>query len=75
MNSNINYHFSKVSDRKRYFMTDSDHKKLRAEIDGIIKNIDNTMKKIENIIPVKQDMPDGTQSDTCDKSHDSLPKK
>ena len=56
-------------------MTDSDHKKLRAEIDGIIKNIDNTMKKIENIIPVKQDMPDGTKSDTCDKSYNSLPKK
>ena len=56
-------------------MTDSDHQKLKAEIDGIIKNIDNTMKKIENIIPVKQDMPYGTQSDTCDKSHDSLPKK
>jgi len=57
------------------FMTDSDHKKLRAEIDGIIKNIDNTMKKIENIIPVKQDMPDGTKTDACDKSYNSLPKK
>ncbi len=56
-------------------MTDSDHKKLRAEIDGIIKNIDNTMKKIKNIIPVKQDMPDETKSDTCKKSHDSMPKK
>ena len=60
---------------KDIFMTDSDHKKLRAEIDGIIKNIDNTMKKIENIIPVKQDMPDGNKSDTCDKSYNSLPKK
>jgi len=56
-------------------MTDSDHKKLRAEIDGIIKNIDNTMKKIENIIPVKRDMPDGTKTDVCDKSYNSLPKK
>ncbi len=56
-------------------MTDSDHKKLRAEIDGIIKNIDNTMKKIENIIPVKQDMPDGTKTDACGKSYNSLPKK
>ena len=60
---------------KEVFMTDSDHKKLKAEINGIIKNIDNTMKKIENIIPVKQDVLDGTKSDTCEKSHDSLPKK
>ncbi len=60
---------------KEIFMTDSDHKKLKAEINGIIKNIDNTMKKIENIIPAKQDVPDGTKSDTCEKSHDSMPKK
>ena len=56
-------------------MTDCDQEKLKAEIDGIIKNIDNTMKKIENIIPVKQDVPDVTKSDTCEKSHDSMPKK
>lgn len=56
-------------------MTDCDQEKLKAEIDGIIKNIDNTMKKIENIIPVKQDVPEGTKSDTCEKSHDSLSKK
>ena len=60
---------------KEIFMTDSDQEKLKAEIDGIIKNIDNTMKKIENIIPVKQDMPDGTNTDACDKSYNSLPKK
>ncbi len=60
---------------KEIFMADSDQEKLKAEIDGIIKNIDNTMKKIENIIPVKQDVPDGTKSDTSEKSHDSLPKK
>ena len=56
-------------------MTDSDHEILKAEINGIIKNIDNTMKKIENIIPVKQDVPEGTKSDTCEKSNDSLSKK
>lgn len=56
-------------------MTDSDHEKLKTEIDGIIKNIDNTMKKIENIIPVKQDVSYRTESDTCEKSHDSLPIK
>ena len=56
-------------------MTNSEHDKLKAEIDGIIKNIDNAMKKIENIIPVKQDVPGGTKSDTCEKLHDSLPKK
>lgn len=60
---------------KEIFMTDSDQEKLKAEIDGIIKNIDNTMKKIENIIPVKQDVPGGTKSDACEKSNDSLPKK
>ena len=70
-----NSNFAKVYDSKRKFMTDSDHEKLNAEINGIIKNIDNTMKKIENIIPVKQDVPDGTKSDTCEKSHDSMPKK
>jgi uncharacterized protein YwgA len=56
-------------------MTDSDHEKLKAEINGIIKSIDTTLKKIENIIPVKQDVPDGAKSDTYEKSHDSLPKK
>jgi hypothetical protein len=60
---------------KEIFMADRDQEKLKAEIDGIIKNIDNTMKKIENIIPAKQDVPDGTKSDTCEKLHDSLPKK
>ena len=56
-------------------MTDSDHEKLKAEINGIIKNIDTTLKKIENIIPVKRDMIDGTKNDTCEKSYNSLPKK
>ena len=56
-------------------MTDSDHQKLKAEIDGIIKNIDNTLKKIENIIPVKKDVPEGTKSDTFEKAYDLLPKK
>jgi len=70
---NSNFQRSRIV--KENFMTDSDQEKLKAEIDGIIKNIDNTMKKIENTIPVKQDMPDGTKSDTCEKSHNSLPKK
>ena len=55
-------------------MTDPDHQKLKAEIDGIIKNIDNTMKKIENIIPVKEDVPDRTQNLAGKKSQNSLPK-
>ena len=55
-------------------MTDNDHQKLKAEIDEIIKNIDNTMKKIENIIPVKKDVPEGTKSDTCEQSQNLLPK-
>lgn len=55
-------------------MTDTDHQKLKTEIDGIIKNIDNTMKKIENIIPVKEDVPDRTQNLASEKSQNSLPK-
>ena len=55
-------------------MTDSDHEKLKAEINGIIKNIDNTMKKIENIIPVKQDIPEQTTSHTGEKSANTQPK-
>ncbi|MBT8374387.1 MAG: hypothetical protein KJN80_05715 [Deltaproteobacteria bacterium] len=59
---------------KKIFMTDFDHQKLKAEIDGIIKNIDNTMKKIENIIPVKEDVPDRSQNLASEKSQNSLPK-
>ena len=55
-------------------MTDSDHEKLKAEINGIIKHIDNTMKKIENIIPVKQDVPDQATSHAGEKSPKTQPK-
>ena len=53
-------------------MTDTDHQKLKAEIDGIIKSINDTMKKIENIIPVKEDMPDVVKTNVSEKSHTSL---
>jgi hypothetical protein len=33
-------------------MNDSDNKKLKAEIDEIMKNINNIIKKIENLNPV-----------------------
>ena len=56
-------------------MTDSDHQRLKVEIDGIIKTIDNAMKKIENIIPVKEKNTNGSQNDSGEKSHDLLPKK
>ena len=55
-------------------MTDTDHQKLKAEIDGIIKSINDTMKKIENIIPVKEDMPDVVKTNVSEKSHTSLRK-
>ena len=55
-------------------MTDTDHQKLKAEIDGIIKTIDNTMKKIENIIPVKEDVPDRVQNLDSKRSQNSSPK-
>ena len=33
-------------------MNDSDNKKLKAEIDEIMKNINKIIKKIENLDPV-----------------------
>jgi hypothetical protein len=33
-------------------MNDSDDRKLKAEIDEIMKNISNIIKKIENLDPV-----------------------
>jgi hypothetical protein len=33
-------------------MNDYDNKKLKAEIDEIMKNINNIIKKIENLDPV-----------------------
>jgi hypothetical protein len=36
-------------------MNDPDDTKLKAEIDEIMKNINNIIKKIENIDPVKSE--------------------
>jgi hypothetical protein len=34
-------------------MVDAEEAKLKAEIDAIINNIKNTMKKIERVVPLK----------------------
>jgi hypothetical protein len=44
-------------------MTDSDDSILKAEIDQITKRIDNIMKKLETVVPVKQEEPGHTQID------------
>lgn len=36
-------------------MTDPDDMKLKAEIDEIMENINNIIKKIENLDPVKSE--------------------
>ena len=36
-------------------MHDVDDAHLKAEIDQIVKNIDNTIKKIEKIVPLKKE--------------------
>ena len=34
-------------------MVDAEEAKLKAEIDAIVKNIKDTMKKIERVVPLK----------------------
>lgn len=34
-------------------MVDAEEAKLKAEIDAIVNNIKNTMKKIERVVPLK----------------------
>lgn len=36
-------------------MTDVEDLKLKAEIDEIMKGVDNIMKKIETVLPAKQE--------------------
>jgi hypothetical protein len=36
-------------------MTDRDDVQLKAEIDEIMKNVDNIMTKIETVLPPKQE--------------------
>ena len=36
-------------------MTDVEDLKLKAEIDEIMKSVDNIMQKVETVIPVKQE--------------------
>jgi hypothetical protein len=36
-------------------MTDAEDLKLKAEIDEIMKSVDNIMQKVETIIPAKQE--------------------
>ena len=36
-------------------MTDRDDLQLKAEIDEIMKNVDNIMNKVETVLPPKQE--------------------
>ena len=36
-------------------MTDVEDLKLKAEIDEIMKNVDNIMQQVETVIPAKQE--------------------
>jgi hypothetical protein len=36
-------------------MTDVEDLKLKAEIDDIMKSVDNIMQKVETVIPAKRD--------------------
>ena len=36
-------------------MTDVEDLKLKTEIDEIMKSVDNTMQKVETVIPAKQE--------------------
>ena len=36
-------------------MTDRDDLQLKAEIDEIMKNVDNIMNKVETVLPSKQE--------------------
>ena len=45
-------------------MHDVDDAQLKAEIDQIMKSIDDTVKKIEKIVPLKKEKVDSTENDT-----------
>jgi hypothetical protein len=38
---------------EKFSMVDAEEAKLKAEIDVIVTNIKNTMKKIERVVPLK----------------------
>jgi hypothetical protein len=51
---------------EKYNMVDADDTKLKAEIDEIVTAINNTMKKIERVVPLKpapSDQPEEEQVD------------
>ena len=44
-------------------MIDADDAKLKAEIDAILNSIQETMKKIESVVPLKPDVAPAGASD------------
>ena len=44
-------------------MHDVDDAQLKAEIDQIMKSIDNTIKKIEKIVPLKKEKDETTENE------------
>ena len=49
-------------------MVDSDDSKLKAEIDGIVKAINNTVKKIESVVPLKPTPSEQSEEEQVDKA-------
>ena len=49
-------------------MADTDDSKLKAEIDGIVKAINSTMKKIESVVPLKPAPSEQPEEEQVDKA-------
>lgn len=45
-------------------MDDSEDAKLKSEIDQIMKNIDETIKKIEKIVPLREEKVEDSEIQT-----------
>jgi hypothetical protein len=62
-------------------MVDAEEGKLKAEIDTIVQNIEDTMKKIEQVVPLKpdssrppdSDLPDSGSSETHEQQNPPSP--
>jgi hypothetical protein len=49
-------------------MVDTDDSKLKTEIDGIVKAINNTMRKIESVVPLKPAPAEQPEEEQVDKA-------
>ena len=49
-------------------MVDAEESKLKAEIDGIVKAINDTMKKIESVVPLKPAASEQPEEEQVDRA-------